>query len=157
MVIFKHMNFEANIQRKPVNYGRDGQGHIDIEKKRLETMEELKNGTMPAKKEEFIDLGAQLNQELDAELGEFTPEKIKAITDSVRSRFESIEAARKKYQSQGIVGENLENLMSIAKKEALEFSGVTDEMKVANEALESAEIQKNKQILNAAIEHLNSL
>lgn len=152
MVTFKYMNMEG----KTFNYGRGGEGHVDIQKKSLENMEELKKGTLP-QKEETIDLGAQIKEELDAELGEFTPEKFKAVADNVRSRFEAVEGARKRYQSQGIAGENLENLMDIAKNEALMASGVTNEMQKINEVLESAEIQRNKQILNAAIDHLNSL
>jgi hypothetical protein len=146
-----------NMEGKAFNYGRGGEGHVDIEKKSLETMEELKKGKLP-EKEETVDLGAQLSQELDAELGEFTPEKIKAVAEEVRSKYAFIEDARQDYRiNKKITGEELENLMDIAKNQALMASGVTNELQVINEALESPEIKRSKQILNTAIEHLNSL
>jgi|GEM_PF-5870684 len=105
-----------------------------------------------------IDLGAQLNKELDAELGEFTPEKIEAVAAEVRSKYTFIEDTRQDYKiNKKITGEELEKLMDIVKKQALMASGVTNELQVINVELEDKKIQRGKQILNAAIEHLNNL
>jgi hypothetical protein len=152
------MNIEGNIQKKPLNYGRDGEGYIDLKKAKYGTMKELIKGKIPENKEaKAYDLAGNLVLESDEkENTKISPEKIDAITKNIKSQVDLVLAKEVVYQSQGIDGDKVEKLLDMVKQEILEQSGVSEEMYIVNEG-DAFELIKSKEELKKTVAKFDML
>ena len=147
------------INRKPINYGRGGEGHIDLEAAALANRDKSIKRNLPEKKqEEFYDLAGELKAEVEAET-ELSAVEIKAITEELRSQFAAIEGAVKNAKYPGLDSETIKKLESEAeliKKMALDSSGITEEVYSEKES-DSVEMKREKAILRTAVEYVKQL
>ena len=152
------MNMEGNIQKKPLNYGRDGEGFVDLEKAKYGTMKKMIEGNMPKNKEpKTYDLAGNLVEETGSgENAEMTSEKIDAITKNIKSQVDAILAKESLYQSQGKSGDEVERLLDLSKQEILSQIGMTEEIFEIDDA-DSFELRKSKDELKKAVNNFNNI
>src|SRR6266567_1747013 len=130
------MNPSENPSRKPINYGRDGEGHVDLGGAKYGTMKKLIDGNIPKDKEVSVyDLSGELREDNEedneSESLELSAVEIKAITDELRSQFIVVEGAIKNAKYPGLNAETMEKLkgeVEVIKQMVLKNSQITEEV-----------------------------
>jgi len=152
------MNIEGNIQKKPINYGRDGEGNVDFTKAKHGTMKKLIEGNLP--KEQVIksyDLAGNLVEQGETEKDKsLSVGKINAIADNIKSQIDLILSRKGLYESKGMGGEEVEKLLKLNKQEVLDEAGFDEIMCIIDDE-DSFELRESKDKLKSTIEKFKRL
>ncbi|MDD5397362.1 MAG: hypothetical protein PHW24_04915 [Candidatus Moranbacteria bacterium] len=145
-----------DINKREINYGRKGEGHVDIAAAAQKNMEALKKGSLPEKdQEKHYDLAGELKKEFSGEI-KTSPVEINAITEKVRSLIGTINDKKGLYESKGISGEEVERLLDIAKQEALKEAGVSEDLYEIDD-MDDLELKISKFDLKKTVDGLNAI
>ncbi len=152
------MNIEGNLQKKPINYGRDGEGYVDLGKAKHGTMKKLIEGNLPKNQTvKAYDLAGNLVEQDNAEKNTaLSFEKINAITENIKSQIDLILAKKGLYESKGMSGEEVEKLLEINKQDVLEEVGFNEIMCTIIDD-DSFEIRESKDKLKSTIDKFKRL
>lgn len=146
---------EGRIERKQVNYGRQGEGHVDIK----DFVDKYDKNLIAGKTEKpAYKLMGEAKPEGQTE-GELSATELKAVTDNLRKQYAAVESARKNTMTAGLdeaTREKLKQEVESLKSIILEENGITEDM-YALSAADNVDVQRSKKMLAAAVEYIKAI